>query len=89
MNPWMPSMVCCSAPGRSTESRERTAIKNIVSSSTTSISMAKRIRDRSRWMLRMNVQRLQQRQHRRAKQTIQECGKSQLFHFQTSQFSDL
>ena len=37
-------------------------------------------------MLRMNVQRLQQRQHRRAKQTIQECGKSQLFHFQTCEF---
>jgi hypothetical protein len=26
------------------------------------------------------VQRLQQRQHRHAEQTIQKCGKSQLFH---------
>src|SRR4029077_15673442 len=38
-------------------------------------------------MLRMNVQRLQQRQDGRAKQTIQKCGKSQLFHFQTLRFS--
>ena len=32
-------------------------------------------------MLGMNMQRVQQRQHLRAEETIQECGKSQLFHF--------
>jgi hypothetical protein len=34
----------------------------------------------------MNMQRLQQRGHRRAEETIQKCGKSQLFHFQISLF---
>src|SRR5882762_9088273 len=41
----------------------------------------KAVRDRRRRMLGVNMKRLQQRQHRRAEQTIQKCGKSQLFHF--------
>ena len=69
-NPWIPSIVCCNPPGRSTESRVRTAIKNIVSSSDHQQFHRKAVRDRSRRMLGMNMKRLQQRQHRRAEQTI-------------------
>src|SRR5260370_21726523 len=45
------------------------------------------VRDRRRGMFWMNVKPVQQRQHLRAEQTIQKCGKSQLFHFQILRLS--
>ncbi len=70
IKPLMPSMVCCSAPGRSTESRMRTAMKNSVSSNTTSNSIAKLFEMGVSRMLGMNVQRLQQCQDGGTEQTI-------------------